>query len=75
MVLGTFWGTYHDLVASSAIGAAALIVAWAQARDGRLIDLHEKMTTGEVAASVHRLAAHLYEGGSSLVQWWVPSPA
>jgi hypothetical protein len=75
MVLGTFWGTYKDLIAVAApslIALVALLVAWAQARNGRLLDLHEKLTTGDIAAALHRLATHLYERNVALaahVDW------
>jgi len=74
MVMGTFWGTYKDLIAlvvTSSIASAALLVAWGQARNGRLLDLHEKITTGELRGARNRLAAHLYENNQTLAARFV----
>ena len=75
MVLGTFWGSYHDLITlivTSVVAIAALLVAWAQARNGSLLDLHEKITTGDIGTARHKLAAHLYETNpafASRINW------
>lgn len=65
VILGAgVWSTYKDLIAlavTSLIAVVALLVTWAQARNGRLLDLHEKITTGELSDARHRLATHLYE--------------